>query len=1019
MGLIIQDQDGVATSEFKVNAIQIFDNPIADITSAVESCKNPFLVNFNVGSSSSGSGINYQWSFQGATPSTFNGNQTKVTYLTQGNKVVSLTVTNQNTNCSTSKTKTIPLLDFIADFQFPSSVCQSSSTLLTDISSSGVNQWQWSGTNATFASNNSQNPTVSFSQSGNQTVKLIAINSTTACTDTISHNINVLPLPAVSFTTNKNRGCATENIVFTNTSTPINGSSFSWNFGDNTTFSGANPPTHSYTQNNVLYFPTLKMTGSNGCEQTFFGDTIYLMKPEAYFEVINPLGCEATNVSFIDRSFSLSPITNWLWDFGDGNTSTLQNPIHNFPCGIYDVKLIIQIQGGCADTVLMSNEIMNGIGDTISTVPDTIKLILTSTSIFRNFIDYSGNNFKYPTIRYGSILSTDFTYSPEVQCGSEPLTFIAANPACPPDNDIKYNWAFEGFTNIINPYTSLDDTTNYTFKDTLKFDNPMDVGLEIDFRKCISPRTDKQDIIYLKAPLARFNIPLVICNQGPGPHLVTVDDSQSIYGHSGPTIFKGNQVTVSQANDDVEVEYSWGDGTPNTLITDDALLEDADKGATTHVFSAGYGTYFVNQKITNHTTGCTDDITWPIHISFVNTDFIFDVPGDDSLCLFTPFTMTQTSATFSAHEPLNYTFILPSTTYFGDDPDKTFPINSFHIENTPGVHNVKLFTRNNAYCFDSITHPITIFDLPIAQISLLDDTVCKNALAQFSPSNSILTGFQGGWSEFRWNFNDNTGFDTTYNLNPLAQQISDFLKISLQVVDGFGCVSQNKMDTIIYTQKPQANINTKAYLCSSINELIDGSQSSGNGTLSYEWYLDNALLNGETNDSLFNTIDIAPPNLLVKDYTYRLIVFDNKNCSDTIDKTIILSNPRITAIDTIVSAKYIDASGNYSCPPVVVDFDLSHQSNWPASGFEWSFGNDFDTDIDSYNEDPKGIQYVRAGSYDYFVNVTESVTGCVFSRAESPFLVIGGPKADAIITLDSTDQCNQRFLFEIINASGN
>lgn len=54
--------------------------------------------------------------------------------------------------------------------------------------------------------------------------------------------------------------------------------------------------------------------------------------------------------NFIDNS-SGSPIL-WSWDFGDGNTSTLQNPTNIYTAaGIYPVTLIVEDANGCTDTV--------------------------------------------------------------------------------------------------------------------------------------------------------------------------------------------------------------------------------------------------------------------------------------------------------------------------------------------------------------------------------------------------------------------------------------------------------------------------------------------------------------------------------------------------------------------------------------------------------------------------------------------------------------------------------------------
>jgi len=48
-------------------------------------------------------------------------------------------------------------------------------------------------------------------------------------------------------------------------------------------------------------------------------------------------------VTFTDESFTLDAITSWFWDFGDGATSTEQNPEHIYDhAGVYDVTLVIE-----------------------------------------------------------------------------------------------------------------------------------------------------------------------------------------------------------------------------------------------------------------------------------------------------------------------------------------------------------------------------------------------------------------------------------------------------------------------------------------------------------------------------------------------------------------------------------------------------------------------------------------------------------------------------------------------------
>ncbi|MGM9479246.1 PKD domain-containing protein [Pedobacter sp. GSP4] len=75
-------------------------------------------------------------------------------------------------------------------------------------------------------------------------------------------------------------------------------------------------------------------------------------QPTAAFKPVLT-GCQATGVQFTDESKSNSDsrsITKWLWDFGDGKTSTEQNPVHIFDNpGTYNVVLTAETDSKCAD----------------------------------------------------------------------------------------------------------------------------------------------------------------------------------------------------------------------------------------------------------------------------------------------------------------------------------------------------------------------------------------------------------------------------------------------------------------------------------------------------------------------------------------------------------------------------------------------------------------------------------------------------------------------------------------------
>jgi PKD repeat protein len=93
----------------------------------------------------------------------------------------------------------------------------------------------------------------------------------------------------------------------------------------------------------------LEASNQNNC---IFRDTIAInivgVAPDAEFLAVN--GCINTAINFTDLSVPPlgETISQWLWDFGDGTISSLQNNLHTFDsAGIYNVSLKVILQSGC------------------------------------------------------------------------------------------------------------------------------------------------------------------------------------------------------------------------------------------------------------------------------------------------------------------------------------------------------------------------------------------------------------------------------------------------------------------------------------------------------------------------------------------------------------------------------------------------------------------------------------------------------------------------------------------------
>ncbi|HQE85183.1 MAG TPA: PKD domain-containing protein, partial [Methanolinea sp.] len=100
-------------------------------------------------------------------------------------------------------------------------------------------------------------------------------------------------------------------------------------------------PTHTYT-NPGTYTVTLTVTNSCGNSATKSASITVSPCPPvtAQFSANVTTGYAPLTVQFTDLSTSGVPITSWLWNFGDGSTSTSKNPTHTYTNpGTYTVTL--------------------------------------------------------------------------------------------------------------------------------------------------------------------------------------------------------------------------------------------------------------------------------------------------------------------------------------------------------------------------------------------------------------------------------------------------------------------------------------------------------------------------------------------------------------------------------------------------------------------------------------------------------------------------------------------------------
>ncbi|HET6991272.1 MAG TPA: PKD domain-containing protein, partial [Bacteroidia bacterium] len=103
---------------------------------------------------------------------------------------------------------------------------------------------------------------------------------------------------------------------------------------------------------------TVTVTDANGCTNTATELIVVNPTPLAALSGLPLNGCAPLTVVFTDNSTVTPPavVTNWLWNFGDGDTSTFQSPTHTYQnAGNYTVTLTIISTGGCTGTITLTN----------------------------------------------------------------------------------------------------------------------------------------------------------------------------------------------------------------------------------------------------------------------------------------------------------------------------------------------------------------------------------------------------------------------------------------------------------------------------------------------------------------------------------------------------------------------------------------------------------------------------------------------------------------------------------------
>ena len=272
-------------------------------------------------------GLTYAWTFEGGEPATSDLTNPTILYPISGNYFVQLIVTNA-AGADTAVQNSAVIITGGPASAFTTSVNGFNLALENNSSSGSSYFWDFGDENTSelFA------PGHIYEEEGVYTVILVVSNDcgsdTAAVTITIDSN-----LPVADFGYENQEGCAPLTVQFFNQS--VNADSVQWIFpGGTPSASSEQNPVVVYAESGIYNGTIISYNSAGSAAQTQMNIVSVMAGPEAAFDATQD---EAT-VSFVNISQNAA---TYVWDFGDGETSTASNAVHTYAAsGDYLVQLI-------------------------------------------------------------------------------------------------------------------------------------------------------------------------------------------------------------------------------------------------------------------------------------------------------------------------------------------------------------------------------------------------------------------------------------------------------------------------------------------------------------------------------------------------------------------------------------------------------------------------------------------------------------------------------------------------------
>ncbi len=341
--------NGCVSSVTKAKALYI-KGPIAKYN-RIQNCDSPYKADFSIDLIDADT---YTFYFDDGDSIVNAGTNFSHTYSQKGKYSLVLKAQKSGSECSYSYSNNIIISEPITVFDTTGTgPCANTSLLFDAGQSQDASSFDFNGLYKKYLWDFGDNTPVQFTDeptthkyNNNGTfIAQLVVKDRNNCTDTLRKEIKIFK-PLSKFTIDYVDGCMPVKYQFNNVSEhelPI--TQWDWDFGDDATSDQENP-VHEY-QAFGTYNVRLSLTNQKGCTSTMLlKNEIKVIDPHAAFIVSDADACINDSLFFWDRS--KSNVTDFLWDFGDGNQSTLRNVKHVYHSpGSYDVSLKIIDDHGC------------------------------------------------------------------------------------------------------------------------------------------------------------------------------------------------------------------------------------------------------------------------------------------------------------------------------------------------------------------------------------------------------------------------------------------------------------------------------------------------------------------------------------------------------------------------------------------------------------------------------------------------------------------------------------------------